>query len=236
MVATVFWQTTFSLHTYHEKRKDFDMSKMIFVCPPASDDQKLSEAKLMCFFIAKRGHVPVSPDLYFPLFITEHDNDLVEAMMSYCDELWTIGKEQTAGNNENIALADKLLIPVRRFESLRHMADLLDRAKAPEPEKKDLLDAPEDVVRKATEYAIHRAFMLEDRLTIDRSDIEMVIALSVILRSQLRKEDLPEGDALADLMKEHMRQIADYLHLDVELVWHIIRTELEDRANENRKD
>ena len=71
------------------------MSKMIFVCSPASDEQKLPATRLMCYFIASHGHVPIAPRLYFPQFTTQADSKMVEAMMSYCDEVWAIGEDQT---------------------------------------------------------------------------------------------------------------------------------------------
>ena len=213
------------------------MSKMIFVCSPDSDEKKFPATKLMCYFISCHGHVPIAPCLYFPQFTTQCDSGLVETMMSYCDEVWAIGKEQTAENNTDIKMAEKLLIPIVRFESIHLMAELLDKGKVPKAEKSDFMDDVSDEdFHEISEYAIHRAFNLEEKVSIDRTDIEMVLTLSAILRRKARGKVLPKGEDPSKVLEDHIRQIAEALHLEYDVVWLILKADLEDRANESHKD
>ena len=213
------------------------MSKMIFVCSPASDEQKLPATRLMCYFIASHGHVPIAPRLYFPQFTTQCDNRVVEAMMSYCDELWAIGEEQTAENNDDIKMAENLFIPIVRFESIRIMAELMDKGKVPKSGKPDFMDDVSDEdFHEITDYAIHRAFNIEDRATIDRTDIEMVLTLSAILRRKARGKALPKGEDPSKVLDNHIRQISEALHLKFDVVWLILKADAEDRVDESHKD
>ena len=213
------------------------MSKMNFVCSLASDEKKLFATKLMCYFITSHGHVPIAPSLYFPQFTTQCDSGLVETMMSYCDEVWAIGEEQTSENNADIKMAEKLLIPIVRFESVRLMAELLDKGKVPKTEEPDYMaDVSDEDFHEISDYAIHRAFNLEDRATIDRTDIEMVLTLSAILRKKARGRVLQNGEEPSKVLDDHIRQIAKALHLEYDVVWLILKADAEDRANESHKD
>lgn len=213
------------------------MSKMIFVCAPASDEQKLSATRLICYFIVSHGHVPIAPRLYFSQFTTQPDSKIVEAMMTYCDEAWVIGKDQTAENNDEIAMAERLCIPIIRFESIHLMAELLDKGKVPKAEKSDFMDDVSDEdFHEITEYAIHRAFDIEDRATIDRTDIEMVLTISAILRRKARGKVLPKGEDPTRVLDDYIRQISEALHLEYDVVWLILKADAEDRVNESHKD
>lgn len=213
------------------------MSKMIFVCSPASDEQKLPATRLMCYFIASHGHVPIVPRLYFPQFITQADSKMVEAMMSYCDEVWAIGEDQTEENNDEIAMAGRLCIPIVRFESIRLMAELLDKGKIPKAKKLDFMDDVSDEdFHEIADYAIHRAFNIEERATIDRTDIEMVLTLSTILRRKARGKVLPKGEDPTRVLDDHIRQISEALHMEYDVVWLILKADAEDRVNESHKD
>ena len=102
---------------------------MIFICSSYRGDVEanLENARRYCRFAIRRGGrtsapcIPFAPHLLFTQFLDDsvaHERELgLElglSMLSICDELWAFGV-QTAGMALEISEAERLKIPVRRF-------------------------------------------------------------------------------------------------------------------------
>lgn len=79
--------------------------KKIFVCSPLRNkdpeiqEHNLEMAKIYCKRIAKMGHLPIAPHVYFTQFLTENSNkerelgiNLGLELLKGCDELWALGE------------------------------------------------------------------------------------------------------------------------------------------------
>ena len=112
--------------------------KKVFICSPfrpraASDGERKNEletnidrAQAACKFAVSKGYVPFAPHLYFPLFLSEADEDEREmgillglTWLARCDELWVIGDRVSEGMKKEIAKAREWNIPVRHFTAKR---------------------------------------------------------------------------------------------------------------------
>ena len=96
---------------------------LIFICSPYRGDveSNLENARRYCRFAIRRGGIPFTPHLLFTQFLDDsvaHEREpglaLGLSMLSICDELWVFGV-QTAGMTLESSEAERLKIPVRRF-------------------------------------------------------------------------------------------------------------------------
>ena len=98
--------------------------KLIFICSPFKGDTEnnVLKARRYCRFAMAQEHVPFAPHLLFPQFLDDTDPKEREqgislglTVLGYCHELWAFGAEVSHGMATEIAWAEKLNIPVRRF-------------------------------------------------------------------------------------------------------------------------
>lgn len=105
--------------------------KRVFICSRLKPDQKhslkhnLSRAALACNTANKKGYAPIAPHLMYSQFLD--DNVPAErkagmeaglALLPVCDEVWQWGATVSEGMAGELALAQKLGIPVRVFNSI----------------------------------------------------------------------------------------------------------------------
>ena len=99
---------------------------LIFICSPyrGNVETNLENARRYCCFAIRRGGIPYAPHLLFTQFLDDsiaHEREqgleLGLSMLSICDELWAFGKP-TTGMALEISEAERLNIPVRRFNTL----------------------------------------------------------------------------------------------------------------------
>ena len=89
---------------------------LIYVCTPKEETKNPAQTKFICYLIAKRGHVPIAPRLYFPQFIHHGEEALIEQLISISDEMWVIGSTTDAMKDE-MEMALREHIPIQHFAS-----------------------------------------------------------------------------------------------------------------------
>lgn len=99
---------------------------LIFICSPYRGDVEANtqKARGYCRFAMRRGGIPFAPHLLFTQFlddsiVREREDGMAMglSMLALCDELWAFGTP-TAGMAAEISEAERLRIPVRRFNAL----------------------------------------------------------------------------------------------------------------------
>lgn len=97
----------------------------IYVCSPYRGDQmrNVINAQIYCKVIAKMGHVPVAPHIFFTQFLNDNKQEerdlgikLALKALEECDQLWLFDKVISEGMSKEIKMAKDLNIPIRRFE------------------------------------------------------------------------------------------------------------------------
>lgn len=107
------------------------MSKIIFICHPWAGNLKLTEynaypelTNKICRYISKYSEdIPMSTGLYFNQFLYDDiDNErdlgirLGHEVMKKCDIVYSFEMHGISnGMNEDLAIAKKLKIPIKRF-------------------------------------------------------------------------------------------------------------------------
>ena len=107
--------------------------KRVYVCSPFAGDIRgnIAHAKIYSLYAIKQGVCPITPHLMFTQYLNEKDPVQRELglrcgadLLQVCDELWVFGDDISEGMSEEIRLAKKLGIPVRRFrQSFREVAE-----------------------------------------------------------------------------------------------------------------
>ena len=80
----------------------------------------ISKAQWYARFVAERGHLPITPHIYFTQFLRDHipeEREMAMGMnrelLEWCDELWVFGEVISEGMKQEIEWAkDK---PIRYF-------------------------------------------------------------------------------------------------------------------------
>ncbi|MDO4568738.1 MAG: DUF4406 domain-containing protein [Clostridia bacterium] len=99
---------------------------LIFICSPyrGDVDANTQNARRYCRLAVRRGSIPFAPHLLFTQFLDdsiarerEKGLEMGLYMLSICDELWAFGAP-TEGMAREISEAERLGIPVRRFNAL----------------------------------------------------------------------------------------------------------------------
>lgn len=97
--------------------------KIIYVASPyAGDTEKNIEfTKRACRHVMNEGHAFFATHLLYPNFLRDdipterqHGLNMGLAMLEHCDELWCYGNRISHGMMQEINVADRLGIPVRR--------------------------------------------------------------------------------------------------------------------------
>lgn len=96
--------------------------KRIYICHPYSADPHNNAEKVaaICVDIAKQGHLPIAPQIYLPVFVSE-ETDRALAMcfclelLSICDEIMVCGANITNGMAIEIDQARRLNVPASTY-------------------------------------------------------------------------------------------------------------------------
>ncbi|WP_303725498.1 DUF4406 domain-containing protein [Anaerovibrio lipolyticus] len=90
----------------------------------------ISKAQWYARFVAERGHLPITPHIYFTQFLRDHvpeeremAMEMNRELLEWCDELWVFGEVISEGMKQEIEWAkDK---PIRYFtEELKEKHDI----------------------------------------------------------------------------------------------------------------
>lgn len=99
--------------------------KIIYVCSPYSGDieNNVELAKKASRFVVDRGHVPITPHLLLPQFMSEENErdlaiELNANLLDVCDELWYFGNIVTKGMQGEILHATRFGIPTRDYTDI----------------------------------------------------------------------------------------------------------------------
>lgn len=138
--------------------------KRVFICSPfcgfgdSAEEQtrdckrNIHNARAACNFAVMKGCVPYAPHLYFPQFLMDSDQDERKAgllmgltWLSYCDELWVIGRRISEGMENEINMAKKWGIPIIRYVGKRSPEErLLDAIFYPDIKFREMVISDED--------------------------------------------------------------------------------------------
>ena len=138
--------------------------KRVFICSPfrgfgdSAEEQtrdckrNIHNARAACNFAVMKGCVPYAPHLYFPQFLMDADPDERKAgllmgltWLSYCDELWVIGRRISEGMENEINMAKKWGIPIIRYVGKRSPEErLLDAIFYPDIKFCEMVISDED--------------------------------------------------------------------------------------------
>ena len=138
--------------------------KRVFICSPfrgfgdSAEEQtrdckrNIHNARAACNFAVMKGCVPYAPHLYFPQFLMDSDPDERKAgllmgltWLSYCDELWVIGRRISEGMENEINMAKKWGIPIIRYVGKRSPEErLLDAIFYPDIKFCEMVISDED--------------------------------------------------------------------------------------------
>ena len=106
------------------------MKKLIYVCSPYSGDieYNVEFARKASRFVVDQGHIPITPHLFLPQFISEETErelamEINTELLEICDELWFFGDKISMGMDYEIRFAEDYGIPTRNYTGL----DLHDR-------------------------------------------------------------------------------------------------------------
>ena len=96
--------------------------KLIYVCSPYSGDieKNIQLARQASRFVVLRGHVPVTPHLLLPQFMSEeNERDLVMEMnvslLTKCDAIWFFGDVISRGMDHELTFASNIGIPITDY-------------------------------------------------------------------------------------------------------------------------
>ena len=90
----------------------------------------ISKAQWYARFVAERGHLPITPHIYFTQFLRDHipeeremAMEMNRELLEWCDELWVFGGVISEGMKQEIEWAkDK---PIRYFtEEMKEKYDI----------------------------------------------------------------------------------------------------------------
>lgn len=229
---------------------------LIYVCSPKEDTRIPAQTKFICYLIAKRGHVPIAPRLYFPQFIHSDTRPLSEELLSLCDEMWVIGPT-TDPMKDEMEMALKEQIPIRHFINMDVMAGLLEKGAVPSAEEDDTPTAQgegekpprsfdelmgelvkvnnEEESKEIIEFAYAKARAIEPRTHMDRGVVEKLIFVYNSLLHDMDKVEMTEEEGKL-LMREGLNSIAEQLHIDSRLAAAIIRMAEEDTKDDGIVD
>ena len=227
---------------------------LIYVCSPKEDTRIPAQTKFICYLIAKRGHVPIAPRLYFPQFIHSDTRPLSAELLSLCDEMWVIGPT-TDPMKDEMEMALKEQIPIRHFINMDVMAGLLEKGAVPSAdmpvgddvereEKSRSFDElmgelvkvnNEEESKEIIEFAYAKARAIEPRTHMDRGVVEKLIFVYNSLLHDMDKVEMTEEEGKL-LMREGLNSIAEQLHIDSRLAAAIIRMAEEDTKDDGIVD
>ena len=99
--------------------------KIIYVCSPYSGDieKNVEFARQASRFVVDRGHIPITPHLFLPQFMSEENErelalEFNSEILFACDEVWYFGNKITGGMAYEIALAKDYRIDIKDYSSV----------------------------------------------------------------------------------------------------------------------
>ena len=198
----------------------------IYVCTPEDKTKNPAQTKFACYLIAKHGHVPIAPRLYFPQFIQTNAGPLSEELLSICDEVWAIGST-TDSMKAEVEQATREHIPVKHFINMGVMASMLENPDAEEEETQsprsfdelmgELVRVNDDEdSREIFEFACAKARALEPRTHMDRGIVEKLLLLYNSMLHDMEKVEMTEEEKEI-LLRKGLDQIAELLNIDTRL-------------------
>jgi hypothetical protein len=115
----------------HFETKEHLRMKKVFICSRYRADEKhttednINRALHACAYAVMKGYAPYAPHLYLPRCLDDNDpadRELGMAagreFLAVCDEVWQWGATVSEGMASELALAAKLGIPVKVFNSI----------------------------------------------------------------------------------------------------------------------
>ena len=200
---------------------------LIYICNHNEESNNPAETKIICNLIARRGHVPIAPRLYFPQFIHSNTEPLSGELLSLCDEVWVIGAMTDTMKNE-VEQAIKECIPVKCYASTEAMARALEDKTIPSPSAAGKVRSFDELMgelikvnseeeeKEIIEFAFAKARALEPRTHMDRGIVEKLIFLYNSMLHDMEKVEMTEEEREV-LLREGLGQIADELGIDKRL-------------------
>ena len=100
--------------------------KRVYICSPLKGNvrRNMLRARMYCRFAFDKGYVPITPHIYYPLFLDESSPKERAAGIRYglesmwqASEVWVFGENISEGMRAEIDLAKDLKIPIRYFYS-----------------------------------------------------------------------------------------------------------------------
>ena len=100
------------------------MKKLIFICSPYTGDDDFGKAALhsICRFCFREEVLPLSSHLYLSGLMSrrsrydkELEQELSQALIRKCDEVWVFGEVSTFAMTRELALAETLNRKIRYF-------------------------------------------------------------------------------------------------------------------------
>ena len=205
---------------------------LIYICNHKEESSNPAETRTICNLIARRGHVPIAPRLYFPQFIHSNTEPLSGELLSLCDEVWVIGAMTDTMKNE-VEQAIRECIPVKCYASTEAMARALEDKTIPSPSAADAVNGgtprsfdelmgelvkvnSEEEEKEIIEFAFTKARALEPRTHMDRGIVEKLIFLYNSMLHDMEKIEMTKEEREV-LLREGLGQIADELNINKRL-------------------
>jgi len=202
---------------------------LIYICNHKEESNNPAETKIICNLIARRGHVPIAPRLYFSQFIHSNTEPLSGELLSLCDEVWVIGA-MTGTMKTEVEQAIRECIPVKCYANTEAMARALEEKTIPSPSAAnagnggtprsfdelmgELLKVNnEEEEKEIIEFAFAKARALEPRTHMDRGIVEKILFVYNSMLHDMEKVEMNEEEK-GILLREGLSQIADELGID----------------------
>ena len=102
-------------------------NKLIYIASPYAGDVEGNTAFAIdaCRFCIAQGHTPIAVHLLYTRMLDDNDPaqrevglKLGRQVLGRCDEIWVCGNRISPGMAAEIAEADNLGIPIKRFEAM----------------------------------------------------------------------------------------------------------------------
>ena len=197
---------------------------LIYICNHKEESNNPAETRIICNLIARRGHVPIAPRLYFPQFIHSNIESLSGELLSLCDEVWVIGAMTDTMKTE-VEQAISECIPVKHYANMDVMASLLEEKTTPSPSAAGKVRSFDELMgellkvnneeeeKEIIEFAFAKARALEPRTHMDRGIVEKILFVYNSMLHDMEKVEMNEEEK-GILLREGLSQIADELGID----------------------
>lgn len=197
---------------------------LIYICNHKEESNNPAETRIICNLIARRGHVPIAPRLYFPQFIHSNIEPLSGELLSLCDEVWVIGAMTDTMKTE-VEQAISECIPVKHYANMDVMASLLEEKTPPSPSAAGKVRSFDELMgellkvnneeeeKEIIEFAFAKARALEPRTHMDRGIVEKILFIYNSMLHDMEKVEMNEEEK-GILLREGLSQIADELGID----------------------